>query len=95
MKAMMFDDYGPVSVLRYADAADPVPGEGEVLVRVAAASVDPIDVKIRSGAVRDRTPVDPAAFAAALQQQGAGVTPPGASPALMRDDTGRSPVAAG
>jgi len=37
----------------------------------------------------------PAAFAAGLEQQGAGLTPPLASTALMRDNTGRSLVAAG
>jgi transposase InsO family protein len=37
----------------------------------------------------------PAAFAAELEQQRAGLTPPVASPALMRDNTGRSLVAAG
>ncbi|XAY87483.1 IS3 family transposase (plasmid) [Sphingomonas parapaucimobilis] len=37
----------------------------------------------------------PAAFAAGLEQQRAGLTPPVASPALMRDNTGRSLVAAG
>ncbi|WP_242414678.1 IS3 family transposase [Sphingomonas panni] len=37
----------------------------------------------------------PAAFAAGLEQQRAGLTPPIASPALMRDNTGRSLVAAG
>lgn len=37
----------------------------------------------------------PAAFAAGLKQQQAGLTPPVASPALMRDNTSRSPVAAG
>ncbi|WP_174280108.1 NADP-dependent oxidoreductase [Sphingomonas bacterium] len=58
MKAILFDDYGPASVLRYDDAPDPAPGEGEALVRVAATSVNPVDVKIRSGAVRDRMPVD-------------------------------------
>ncbi len=36
-----------------------------------------------------------AAFAAKLEQQRAGLTPPVASPALMRDNTGRSLVAAG
>jgi putative transposase len=37
----------------------------------------------------------PAAFAAELEKQRAGLTPPVASPAPMRDDTGRSQVAAG
>ncbi|WP_174292228.1 NADP-dependent oxidoreductase, partial [Sphingomonas bacterium] len=58
MKAILFDDYGPASVLRYDDVPEPVPGDGKALVRVAATSVNPIDVKIRSGAVRDRMPVE-------------------------------------
>ncbi len=58
MKAILFDDYGPSSVLHYDDASDPIPGKGEALLRVSATSVNPIDVKIRSGAVRDRMPVD-------------------------------------
>ena len=37
----------------------------------------------------------PAAFAAELERQRAGLTPPVASPALLRDNTGRSLVAAG
>jgi putative transposase len=37
----------------------------------------------------------PAAFAAGLEQQRAGLTPPVVSPALMRDNTGRSLVAPG
>ncbi|KQN87433.1 integrase [Sphingomonas sp. Leaf67] len=37
----------------------------------------------------------PAAFAAGLEQQRPGLTPPVASPALMRDNTGRSLIAAG
>ena len=37
----------------------------------------------------------PAAFAAGFEQQRAGLTPPVASTALMRDNTGRSLVAAG
>ena len=37
----------------------------------------------------------PAAFAAGLEQQRAGLTPPVASPALMRDNTGQALIAAG
>ena len=37
----------------------------------------------------------PAAFAAGLEKQRAGLTPPVASPALMRDNTNRSLIAAG
>ncbi len=42
MKAIVQDGYGtPADVLRFAEIADPVPGPGEVLVRVRAASVHP------------------------------------------------------
>lgn len=41
MKAIVQDRYGEVDVLGLADVAEPTPGEGEVLVRVHAAGVDP------------------------------------------------------
>jgi NADPH:quinone reductase-like Zn-dependent oxidoreductase len=40
MKAIVRYTYGPASVLEYRDLPDPVPGSGEVLVRVRAAGVD-------------------------------------------------------
>ncbi|EGG48535.1 putative oxidoreductase [Streptomyces griseoaurantiacus M045] len=39
-------------------APDPHPGPGEIRIRVAAASVNPVDWKVRSGAVREVLPVD-------------------------------------
>ena len=50
MKAVVLHAYGPPSNLKYEDFADPTAGPGEVLVRVHAAGVNPIDWKIRSGA---------------------------------------------
>ncbi|OEJ24345.1 NADPH:quinone reductase [Streptomyces agglomeratus] len=41
MKAMTHATYGPPSVLRLEDIPRPVPGSGEVLVRIEAAGVDP------------------------------------------------------
>jgi NADPH:quinone reductase-like Zn-dependent oxidoreductase len=42
VRAIVQDRYGePAEVLRVAEIPDPVPGEGEVLVRVRAASVHP------------------------------------------------------
>ncbi|MGM5053705.1 zinc-dependent alcohol dehydrogenase family protein [Rhizobium leguminosarum] len=39
----------PNSPLRIADIAKPVPGEGQVLVRIKASGVNPLDLKIRAG----------------------------------------------
>lgn len=58
MKASVLHEYGGPGKLKYEDFADPEPGPGEVLVRVAAASVNPVDWKRRSGAVKDRMPVE-------------------------------------
>jgi len=49
MKAIRIHRYGGVEVLSYEEAPKPEPGRGELLVRVHAASVNPIDWKIRSG----------------------------------------------
>lgn len=49
MKAVRIHDWGGVDTLRYEDAPRPVPGAGEVLVRVHAAAVNPVDWKIREG----------------------------------------------
>lgn len=53
MKAVRIYEYGAPGVLRYEDAPRPEPGKGEVLVRVHAAALNPIDWKIRAGYVRD------------------------------------------
>ncbi len=57
MKAAVLHDYGAPSKLRYEDFQDPTPGPGEVRVRVLAASVNPVDWKMRSGEAKDRFPV--------------------------------------
>jgi len=49
MKAIQMHGYGGVAQLRYEDVPAPVAGPGEVLVKVAATSVNPIDWKIRRG----------------------------------------------
>lgn len=58
MKTIRFHDYGPADVLRLEDVPDPLAGDGQVLVRVAATSVNPIDFKIRSGSLKHRMPID-------------------------------------
>jgi NADPH:quinone reductase-like Zn-dependent oxidoreductase len=49
MKAVVVHKYGGPEVLKFEDCPDPVPGAGEVLVRVADASVNPLDYKRRAG----------------------------------------------
>jgi NADPH:quinone reductase len=49
MKAASIERVGPPEKIRYADLPVPVVGAAEVLVKVAAVAVDPIDVYIRSG----------------------------------------------
>lgn len=58
MKAVRLYEYGPAKNLTYeTDVPDPKVAEDEVLVATAAASVNPIDWKMRSGAARERFPV--------------------------------------
>ncbi len=50
MKAVRVHDFGGVDVLQYEEAPRPEPAEDEILVRVMAAGVNPVDAKVRSGA---------------------------------------------
>jgi len=43
MKAIVYRDYGPADVLRFEETAKPAPKAGEVLIKVRAASVNPLD----------------------------------------------------
>lgn len=57
MKAVRLHGYGDVDQLRYEDVPVPEPGPNEVLVKVAATSLNPIDWKLRSGAMKDFMPL--------------------------------------
>jgi NADPH:quinone reductase-like Zn-dependent oxidoreductase len=52
MKAAQIDRYGTPDVLRINEVGRPAPGEGEVLVRVEASSVNGHDVIVRSGGLK-------------------------------------------
>lgn len=59
MRAVVLYEYGDVDKLQLeTDQQEPPFGPGEVRVRVRATSVNPVDWKIRSGAARQRMPVD-------------------------------------
>jgi NADPH:quinone reductase-like Zn-dependent oxidoreductase len=53
MKAVCIYSYGGPEVLVYEDAPRPHPGAGEVLVRVHAAGINPVDWKIREGHLKE------------------------------------------
>ena len=55
-RAVRFDHYGGVDVLQVIDVERPVPGPGEVLVRVKAAGINPGEVGIREGRMHARWP---------------------------------------
>jgi NADPH:quinone reductase-like Zn-dependent oxidoreductase len=58
MKAVRFHEYGAPDVLRYEDVAQPVPGAGQVRIRVAATSFNSVDGNIRGGFMRGPIPVE-------------------------------------
>lgn len=56
VKAVVLESYGPPEVLKYKDVDDPALVDGEVLVRVAAAGVNRVDVWIRTGKYQVKLP---------------------------------------
>ena len=68
MKAIRVHRTGPPEVLQLEEAPPPVPQEGQVLVRVRAAGVNPVDTYVRAGlfGYRPQTPYTPGADAAGV-----------------------------
>jgi len=52
VKAAVVTGYGSPEAIRLVSLPDPLPGAGAQLVRVRAASLNPLDLKLRSGALR-------------------------------------------
>jgi NADPH:quinone reductase-like Zn-dependent oxidoreductase len=55
-KAVRFDQYGDIGVLKVVDVPRPVPGPGQVLVQVKTAGINPGEAKIREGLLAARWP---------------------------------------
>ncbi len=70
MKAVRFDEYGAIEVLEVRDVARPEPGDGQVLVAVRAAGINPSEAAIRAGVVRE---IFPATFPSGQGSDLAGV----------------------
>ncbi|MFC8583632.1 NADP-dependent oxidoreductase [Streptomyces sp. NPDC057217] len=56
MRAVVFSRYGDESVLELTERPSPTPADGEILVEVMAAGVNPVDWKHREGAVQSDRP---------------------------------------
>jgi NADPH:quinone reductase-like Zn-dependent oxidoreductase len=79
MKAVRFDEYGPVAVLDVRDVPIPEAGPGQVLIRVKAAGINPGEAKIRDGFLHEIFPAtfpsgQGSDFAGVVERLGPGVT---------------------
>jgi NADPH:quinone reductase-like Zn-dependent oxidoreductase len=55
-KAVRFEEYGDVDVLQVVEVERPVPGPGQVVVRVKAAGINPGEAAVRRGLLHERWP---------------------------------------
>ena len=58
MKALVAPSYGPLDQLVVTDVPRPAPGPGEILIRVEAAALNPLDAALVVGAMREMMPVE-------------------------------------
>lgn len=70
MKAQVLNEYGDADQFDLTDVPTPDAGAGQVRIRVQAIGLNPMDVRIRSGSLRDEMPTD---FPAILGSDVAGV----------------------
>ncbi|MFI7636165.1 NADP-dependent oxidoreductase [Nonomuraea sp. NPDC049400] len=56
MRALQIDHFGDLDALALVDVPEPRPADGEVLVRVIASAINPVDDKTREGAIGEGTP---------------------------------------
>jgi NADPH:quinone reductase-like Zn-dependent oxidoreductase len=58
MKAILLTEYGGSNKLELRDRPEPEPGAGQIKVRIASASINPVDWKIRSGSLKNAMPIE-------------------------------------
>ncbi|MEO1448699.1 MAG: NAD(P)-dependent alcohol dehydrogenase [Bacteroidota bacterium] len=78
MRAIVFNEYGGPEVLHMAERPLPRPGKGEVMIRIRAAALNPIDCEVRGGMIKalpgQRLPKIPGSdFAGVIEACGASV----------------------
>ncbi len=78
-RAVKFDHFGDVDVLNVVEVSRPVPGKGQVLVRVRAAGINPGEASIREGKMAKQWPTtfpsgEGSDLAGTVEEVGAGVT---------------------
>jgi NADPH2:quinone reductase len=77
MKAIIVNEFGAPDVMKYQEVAMPLPGIGQVLVKIMAAGVNPFEAYIRSGAypLKPKFPYTPGADSAGtIEEVGKDVT---------------------
>jgi NADPH2:quinone reductase len=77
MKAIVVREFGPPDVMKFEDVPDPSPGSGQVLIRVHAVGVNPVETYIRAGtyARKPNLPYTPGSdVGGTIENVGAGVT---------------------
>ena len=88
MLAVVFDRFGGPEVIELRELADPAPGPGEVLVEVAASTINPTDLLMRSGAqaalMAGLSPpfIAGMEFSGRVLSAGSGVTMPAGTPVI-------------
>jgi NADPH:quinone reductase len=70
MKALRFSQYGPPSVLSMEEIPAPQPSPGEVLVRVQASSINPLEIVVVAGNFKSKLPMTPGRDFAGVVIQG-------------------------
>jgi len=58
MKTIQIETYGDSSLLQLKQADKPQAGDGEILIKIAATTVNPFDMKVRSGSMQKVVPVN-------------------------------------
>ena len=99
MRAIVVREFGGPEELRIEVVPDPVPGDGEILVRVEVIGIQFVETQVRTGRLQGVSPVAPAGLPWTPGREVAGIVAavgPGADPALLgRRVAGQTPAQGG